>query len=254
MAQQNDPGGICDASPMDMQANIDNILTRLTALEDVVAQILSGDVDAVQLSDISTSAGWLYDVTYMGIPGWTQTPAGTLIPPSGFTVSEILANAQAAQLAAWQDGAPIGGGGGVTDYITMFTTTSTTFGTTFNFTSQLSIKGTEITWDNANRIYSSSGGIYAFVLSWTGSVIASVEGTTSVTCLIKRTSNDNTLNSMIASDRIYSSSGTWSKIHKATLIARIDFPFYIYISAVQSSTVLSNHSGTLSVTKLGTLT
>lgn len=77
----------CSVSPSDMQGQIDNILSRLAGLEEAVAGLAASDVNAIQLSDISPSVGWVYDVTYMGMPGWTQTAAGTLIPPTGFSIS-----------------------------------------------------------------------------------------------------------------------------------------------------------------------
>lgn len=79
----------CPPSPADMEQQINNALSRISALEDAVASLATQDVNAVQMSDITPSVGWVYDVTYMGIPGWTQTEAGTLIPPIGFNISML---------------------------------------------------------------------------------------------------------------------------------------------------------------------
>jgi len=102
---------ICTTSPTDLQGQVDNLVSRVEELEKTVSQILGGNISVTQLSDISPSIGWVYDVTYMGTPGWTQTEYGSLIPPLGFTVSDILANAQANQMAIQHNGSAIGGGG-----------------------------------------------------------------------------------------------------------------------------------------------
>ena len=89
-------GSWCPVSPSDMAGQIDNLLSRIEQLEQDMAELKAQNTEAIQLSDLSASAGWIYDVVYMGVPGWTQTPAGTLIPPANgsFTVSQILADAQ----------------------------------------------------------------------------------------------------------------------------------------------------------------
>jgi len=76
---------ICNVSPSDSAGTIDNLKQRVEKLENTVAQILSGNVEALQLSDIAASLGWVTDVTYLGTDGFTLTPAGTLIPPTGWT-------------------------------------------------------------------------------------------------------------------------------------------------------------------------
>lgn len=76
---------ICAISPSDMAGNIDNILTRLETVENILSQILGYDITANRLSDITDVLGWINNVTYMGTTGWTLTPAGTLIPPPGWT-------------------------------------------------------------------------------------------------------------------------------------------------------------------------
>jgi hypothetical protein len=89
------PGGgstdICNVSPSDQIGQISNILNRLQQVEAALAALLGTDVEALQLSDISNNLGWVYNVTYLGEEGWTQTPSGTLIPPAGWSgLSNIL--------------------------------------------------------------------------------------------------------------------------------------------------------------------
>lgn len=76
---------ICSISPSDMAGSIDNIMERLETLENIVSQMLGYDITANQISDITDVLGWINNVTYMGTTGWTLTPAGTLIPPPGWT-------------------------------------------------------------------------------------------------------------------------------------------------------------------------
>lgn len=75
----------CSISPSDQTGQISNILNRLQQIEAALAAILGTDVEALQLSDIANDLGWIYNVTYLGEPGWTQTPSGTLIPPTGWS-------------------------------------------------------------------------------------------------------------------------------------------------------------------------
>ena len=82
-------GSVCSVTPSDQAGQIDNILSRLDAIEQAIRELQSQNISATQLSDIAASAGWIYDVTYMGTPGWTQTPAGTLIPPVGTSLSTL---------------------------------------------------------------------------------------------------------------------------------------------------------------------
>lgn len=103
----NGGGSWCPVSPSDMAGQIDNLLSRIEQLEQDMAEVKAQNTLAIQLSDFANAAGWIEDVTYLGISGWTQTPAGTLIPPAdgSFSVSEILANAQASQMNATGSGA-----------------------------------------------------------------------------------------------------------------------------------------------------
>jgi hypothetical protein len=80
---------VCSISPSDMAGQIDNLLERIEALEQAVAELTAANITATQLSDISENGGWIYNVTYMGIEGWIQTPNGTLIPPSGVSLSTL---------------------------------------------------------------------------------------------------------------------------------------------------------------------
>jgi len=82
---------ICNVSPSDQIGTLDNILNRLQALEAALAGLLGTNVEAAQLSDISNDLGWIFNVEYLGTDGWTQTPSGTLIPPSGWTgLSDLI--------------------------------------------------------------------------------------------------------------------------------------------------------------------
>jgi hypothetical protein len=163
MAQLPEDNGVCSISPSDMMGQIDNILTRLERLEETVAQLAAADIGAIQLSDISASAGWIYDVTYMGTAGWTQTPAGTLIPPLGFTVSEILANAQANQLAAYASSGILGTSG-LTTALFQISTGSLATGpseTTFTFTT---VEGQSFITNNSTSLTRASG-LYLFTVN-----------------------------------------------------------------------------------------
>jgi len=124
-------GSTCTTSPTDQQGQIDNMLTRIETLETLISQIIGEDISAIQLSDISQDVGWVYNVTYMGIEGWTQTAAGTLIPPAGFTVSEILENAQANQLST-------NGGGGTSNWLAVEPASASLSGSGLNATADLS--------------------------------------------------------------------------------------------------------------------
>lgn len=112
----NDPiggttGSVCSVSPSDIVGQVDNLISRVEELEQRVNELSGQNVEANQLSDISNQVGWVYGVTYMGVEGWTQTQAGTLIPPEGFTVSQILADAQA------RDQLSTSGGSGISSYL-----------------------------------------------------------------------------------------------------------------------------------------
>jgi len=102
--------GVCVTSPSDQAGQIDNILTRLEELEKTVAQLASQNISANQLSDISQSVGWVYDVTYMGTEGWIQTAAGSLIPPPGVTWSSLGILPDSSQL--YSSGTGVSGIGG----------------------------------------------------------------------------------------------------------------------------------------------
>ena len=78
---------LCPISPTDQVQIVDNLLDRIQALEKAVSELLAVNVMANQLSDISQQIGWVTGITYMGVEGWTQTEAGTLIPPAGFSLS-----------------------------------------------------------------------------------------------------------------------------------------------------------------------
>jgi hypothetical protein len=77
---------VCAISPSDTVGVLNNFLSRIEKIEEILMQIASANVLAGQLSELSQQVGWLYGVEYMGIPGWTQTEYGTLIPPAGFSL------------------------------------------------------------------------------------------------------------------------------------------------------------------------
>lgn len=126
------PSTICAVSPSDMAGNIDNILSRLEALEQEVAELKAQNTSAIQLSDISNNVGWVYNVTYMGVEGWTQTQAGTLIPPAGFTVSQILADAEA------RDQLSTSGSSAISDFLVVEPSSTSLSGSGLNATANLS--------------------------------------------------------------------------------------------------------------------
>jgi hypothetical protein len=77
---------ICAISPSDLVGTLGNLITRIEQLEFQLSQVVGANLHTEQLSNISEQVGWVYGVEYMGIPGWTQTEYGTLIPPAGFTL------------------------------------------------------------------------------------------------------------------------------------------------------------------------
>jgi len=81
---------ICNISPSDQAGQVDNLVTRIEKLEQTVAELVAADISANQLSDLSQQAGWITGVTYLGTEGWTQTPAGTLIPPTGLALTTLI--------------------------------------------------------------------------------------------------------------------------------------------------------------------
>ena len=81
--------GVCAISPSDLVGFVGNALSRIKELEQRVAELEAANVEANQLSDISQQVGWVGGVEYMGMPGWTQTEYGSLIPPPGVSLSML---------------------------------------------------------------------------------------------------------------------------------------------------------------------
>lgn len=79
-------GSICTISPKDTETVLNNLISRIEKLEFNLSQILGANLHTEQLSNLSSQVGWVYNVEYMGVPGWIQTEYGTLIPPAGFTL------------------------------------------------------------------------------------------------------------------------------------------------------------------------
>src|SRR5258706_1717580 len=144
----------CAPTPSDMEGQINNILSRLDALEKTVSEMQGADVTATQLSDFAAQVGWVYGVTYMGTPGWIQTEAGTLIPPPGLSLSSLgillpgLGNNPATLVSTDSDGNPVfsinqhgsttGGGGGTSDYLIVEPASTSLSGTGLNETADIS--------------------------------------------------------------------------------------------------------------------
>lgn len=137
-----DPGGggttssICAVSPSDMMGQINNLVSRVEQLEQDVAELKALNIGAVQLSDFSASVGWVYDVVYMGIPGWTQTPYGTLIPPAGMSLSS---------LGIVPPTIPgLSGGGGISNYLICNPSTATITSNAPNISNVIASHGSSI--------------------------------------------------------------------------------------------------------------
>src|SRR3990170_7773364 len=81
--------GVCAISPSDLVGYTGNALNRIKDLEQRVAEIEAMNVEVNQLSDLSQQVGWVGNVIYMGVEGWTQTEYGTLIPPAGVSFSSL---------------------------------------------------------------------------------------------------------------------------------------------------------------------
>jgi hypothetical protein len=81
--------GVCAISPSDLVGYTGNALNRIKDLEQRVAELEAANVEVNQLSDLSQQIGWVGGITYMGVPGWTQTSYGTLIPPAGVSLSSL---------------------------------------------------------------------------------------------------------------------------------------------------------------------
>jgi len=163
---------VCNVSPSDIAANVNNLLERVQKLENTVAQILSGNVEATQLSDLSSDLGWIFNITYLGEDGWAQTPAGTLIAPPGATgyLSSILDG---------QTGLYIGGAAGSrrpclhkknattsadlsgTNYLAVNTDMISYLDTSYNGTTYLTSGTTDTTGKNAWGI--NVDGLYNFI-------------------------------------------------------------------------------------------
>ena len=82
-------GGVCWTGGADESATILSLTERVTQLEEKMAQMFGADWETAELSNGTSQLGWITGVTYMGVPGWTQTEYGTLIPPAGFSLSTV---------------------------------------------------------------------------------------------------------------------------------------------------------------------
>lgn len=88
---QGDNGGggsttnVCPIGPQDQVGSIDNILSRLTAIETILSQLLGTDITAIQLSDISQDMGTILGGTLGG--GILSNIPAILAKQSVFAVS-----------------------------------------------------------------------------------------------------------------------------------------------------------------------
>ncbi len=80
---------ICIPSPSDMAQIADNLLHRIKLLEDAVSELMAANIMANQLSDLSQQVGWVDNITYAGVDGWSQTEYGSLVPPPGLSFSSL---------------------------------------------------------------------------------------------------------------------------------------------------------------------
>jgi hypothetical protein len=83
------PAGVCVPTPSDLEGAVYNLLARIKELEDKVAQQAATNVTADRLSDLAQQVGWVTDIVYNGIGGFTRTEAGTLIPPPGVSLNTL---------------------------------------------------------------------------------------------------------------------------------------------------------------------
>lgn len=202
-------GSICSITPSDQAGQIDNILSRLEALEKAIAELQAQNIGATQLSDIAQDAGWLYNVTYMGTPGWTQTSSGTLIPPAGVSLSSLgllMSDGNPYQIVSMDSdgvlqfgftpqGGTSGSSAGVKDYITLVINNQDyqTWQAGGNYFSSVSTNvGTAFTWDSQNKV-SFPAGLYWSGGSATIQYVATGEYVVSYGGSIRRTSDNNLL-------------------------------------------------------------
>lgn len=81
--------GVCAISPSDLVGSVGNLINVVKELQQDVAELKAQNVEVNQLSDLSQNVGWVGGIEYMGVPGWTQTEYGSLIPPPGVSLSSL---------------------------------------------------------------------------------------------------------------------------------------------------------------------
>ena len=168
--------GVCAISPSDLVGYTGNALNRIKELEQRVAELEAANVQVNQLSDLSQQVGWVGGITYAGTAGWTQTEYGTLIPPAGFYIGNVIPGYHAGfydatgalQLGFGTDGTLSGASAPGYDYMTL-NTMSGTQGTTLALGTVSASRGSAITLTNSTTITLSSKGIYAYNLIIKGS-------------------------------------------------------------------------------------
>jgi len=172
----------CSVSPFDIQGTIDNLVKRVETLENIISQLLGANLNANQLSDISEQVGWVYGITYMGTPGWIQTASGSLIPPTGWTLSGsgILVDSDGndyqgvlmdsdgvLQYGFTASGAIVGNSAGSNSYISL-NSLSGTPGDALNLGTVSSQRGAALTLTNTTTITINQKGVYAYNLIVSG--------------------------------------------------------------------------------------
>lgn len=132
------PGGsaICEVSPSDLAGQVDNLVSRVEALEDLVGLLTGANVNAGELSELSQQVGWVGGVTYMGVEGWIQTEYGTLIPPPGFSLlgnGVTLSDGNTYQAVVMDENGVLQFGFGQTDPDGVFTAVAGTMASSINY-------------------------------------------------------------------------------------------------------------------------
>ncbi len=167
--------GVCAISPSDLVGYTGNALNRIKDLEQRVAELEAANVQVNQLSDLSQQVGWVGGITYAGTAGWTQTEYGTLIPPAGFYIGNVIPGYHAGfydatgtlQLGFGTDGTLSGASYPGSNYVTFNTLTGSPGG---NMTlGAISItNGSFYTWDGTDTVTITEKGVYAYNLCING--------------------------------------------------------------------------------------
>lgn len=141
-------------------------------------------------------------------------------------------------------------GGGVTDHIEMVIDTTTTF-SPLTFNSVYQNIGSVFSWGGSDRVFCSTSGIFSFVVNMSLSM-KTTQGAISIAFRVKRTSDNVTLYTLSYQDRNPTMSATYPKtLVNSLLNVKINAPFYLEFTLVNSATTITNFSGFVTITKLG---